>query len=110
VALKKCRVSLISQANIRPVTPAPSDSQRLRENVRWSASIWPTVTLTRSDSQIEQPSPDVSLGLKNTAAWKNNRTNLPSEDEKKAITPEILAREELDHYKTLLAIGRWTMR
>jgi hypothetical protein len=33
-ALKKCHVPLIYQTNVQPVTPAPSDSQRLRENVR----------------------------------------------------------------------------
>ena len=33
-----------------------------------AGKVW--VTLPRAGSQIEQPSPNVSLGLKNAAAWK----------------------------------------
>ena len=33
-ALKLLNKTLISQLNLRPVTPAPTDTQRLRENVR----------------------------------------------------------------------------
>jgi hypothetical protein len=33
-ALKKCDVSLISQPNVRPVTPVPARRERVRENVR----------------------------------------------------------------------------
>jgi hypothetical protein len=39
-----------------------------------AGKVW--VTLPRAGSQIEQPSPNVSLGVKNAAAWKNDRTNL----------------------------------
>ena len=49
-----------------------------------AGKVW--VTLPRAGSQIEQPSPNVSLGVKNAAAWKNDRTNLLHAPLKGAIT------------------------